>query len=396
MLKLFCQNFIPVFETAAVGDAMRRRPFAALDADALRGVWESVYFADPSKTEQPTHKKLSDARKKGQVPKSTDLVSSVLLLVGVIVMSAVGSYGVQTAAEFLAAFFENYLTLPVSENNIMNVMIFSIFEFAKMVGILFIVVMVIGVAANIAQTGFLFTTEPLKPKFSKLNPITGFKNIIFTKKALFNLAKSIAKCGVAAFVAYRFIVGNLDQILQAPSLDILQLIPFMIDILVRLCIQIGAVMLIIAIIDLIFQRRTYKTDLKMTKQEVKEESKQMEGNPEIKGKRRQKQMQMAINRMFSAMNTATVVVTNPTHYAIAIKYVDGEDDVPVIIAKGADYLAARIREAAKEYEIPIVENKPLARALYSKVEVGDLIPAEFFKAIAEILVQVMKLKKRVV
>lgn len=370
------------------------RGFCAPREAERRGVWQSVYFVDPSKTEPPTPKKLEDAKKKGQVPKSTDMVSAILLIVGVLLLAAAGDYGFRLAHNYLRGFLEHYLIQSVSERSVVNIFASSMLAFAKMVGILFLAVMVTGVFSNVVQTGMLFTTEPLKPKLSKLNPVSGFKNIILTKKAVFNLFKTIAKCAVASFVTYRFIVNNIETFFAAPALAVLELYPFIKDILVALCLQIGAVMLLIAIADLIFQRRTFKEELKMTKQEVKEEAKQQDGNPEIKGKRRQKQMQMAMNRMIAAMNTATVVVTNPTHLAVAIKYVDGEDEVPVIVAKGADFVAARIREAAKEHEVPIIENKPLAWALYGKAEVGDLVPTEFFKAVAEILVQVLKLKKK--
>lgn len=388
---------IPALENINDYSVSRRwRCFGVPQEAGRGGIWESVFFADPSKTEPPTPKKLADAKKKGQVPKSTDLVSSILLIVGVMLLAATGDYGFRLAHNFMGGFLRDYLTVPLTENTVMNVFVVSIMEFARMVGILFMVVMVTGIVGNVVQTGPMFTAEPLKPKLSKLNPISGFKNILLTKRAVFNLAKTVAKCAVASFVTYRFIVNNLETFFAAPALAVTELYPFIKDILVSLCLQIGAVMLLIAIIDLIFQRRTFKEDLKMTKQEVKEESKQQDGNPEIKGKRRQKQMQMAMNRMIAAMNTATVVVTNPTHFAVAIKYVDGEDDIPVIIAKGTDFVAARIREAAKEHEVPIIENKPLARALHAKTEVGDLVPTEFFKAVAEILVQVMKLKKKVV
>ncbi len=376
-------NFIPALQTNGYAEPK-----------APRAILENFYFADPSKTEEPTAKKLDDARKKGQVPKSTDMVSSIILIVGVLILVSLGQYGYDSCLEFFAYYFKNNIGIHLQEADITPLLMYCIITFVKLTGIIFIAVMVIGVAANIAQTGFLFTTEPLKPKFSKINPITGFKNILLTRKALFNLFKSIAKCGVAGLVAYNYIRNNIEVFSKVTSVPIEMAFSYVVDIIIGVAFQVAFAMLIIAIIDLIFQRRDFKKELRMTKQEIKDENKQAEGNPEVKGKRRQKQMQMAMNRMLSAMNDATVVVTNPTHFAIAIKYVDGEDDIPVVIAKGADFVAGKIRELAKEYNIPIIENKPLARALYKKVEPGDIVPTEFFKAIAEILVQVMKLKKR--
>lgn len=354
-----------------------------------------LYFAADEKTEQPTSKKLSDTRKKGQVAKSPDLNAAIILLIAAVMLAASGDEGFKLIYRFFYGSFNNYLNYSVSEGNLRGLTVFYIAESLKIVGILFLTVMISGIAANLAQSGFLFSLDPLKPNFKRLNPIEGMKNL-FSKRALFTLVKSIAKLLLIGYISYNFIKKNIEFIFSITGISYQALFPFMKGLLSGLLFQIVAALLIIGIVDFVFQKYEYKKNLRMTKQEVKEEYKQMEGDPKIKGARRQKQRQMSMNRMMSAVSKATVIVTNPTHLAVALKYEHNVDPVPVLVGKGADYIAAKIRELAKENNIPIVENKPLAQLLYKKVEIGQEVPPVFYQAVAEILAAVIRMKKKAI
>ena len=353
-----------------------------------------IYFADANeKTEQPTQKKLQDAKKKGNVTKSVDLTGAIILIIILVLMSAVGDKGVRSIYDFVTLIISEFTNTQLTENNVINLYKMSLLFFFKTTGLTFVVVMVAGVIANIAQTGFIRSTDPLKPDFKKLNVIKGIKNM-FSKKALFNLFKTLMKFIFIGIIAYNFVKAHIGDIFSMTGLNIAAIYPFIKDLIFSLLIQVAAIMLVLGIIDFVFQKYDYKKQLKMTKQEVKEEYKQMEGNPEIKSQRKQKQKQLSMNRMMSAVAESTVVVTNPTHFAIAIKYKNDEDEVPLVVAKGADYMAAKIREKAKDEKVPIIENRYLARLLYKKVEIGQGIPGDLFQAVAEILAVVYKMKRK--
>jgi len=253
--------------------------------------------------------------------------------------------------------------------------------------------LVLGVVANIAQTGFLFTGEGIKPSFSKLNPLKGLKNM-FSLKSLGSLVKNILVIILLGFIGYGFVKDNYMNILKLSNVYIPTLLYTVKDILYSILLKITIALVFIALLDYLYQRYTHKKDLKMTKQEVKEEFKQMEGDPQIKGKIKQKQRQLASQRMMQAVPEATVIVTNPTHISIGIKYEQGAGKAPTVVAKGADYVAFKIREIAKENDIPIIENKPLARLIYKKVEIDQEIPEEMYQAVAEVLVAIYKIKNR--
>lgn len=349
-------------------------------------------FAKDDKTEEPTGKKLSDAKKKGQIPKSVDLNSAIVLL---FVMFAFNMYGdsLYTNGRLFIIESYNFLTKEVMSNGD----IFSIFFFMIKNGVIaalpiVLTVLVIGVAGNLIQSGFVITSESIKPKFEKINPIQGFKRF-FSKRSLVELLKSIAKVTVVAYVAYSFISSKMTDILKTSDLNPSGIFPFVKDITDSQLSRIVIIMLIIGIIDFVFQKRQYKQDLRMTKQEVKEEFKQMEGNPEIKSKIKQKQREMSMRRMMQEVPRATVVVTNPTHFAVALKYNKSESAAPIVIAKGADLVAQRIKEIAKENKVPILENKQLARTLYARVEINEVIPVELYQTVAEIIAYVYSMKK---
>lgn len=241
------------------------------------------------------------------------------------------------------------------------------------------------------QVGFLFTTKPLKAKLSRINPIEGFKRI-FSKRSLVELLKSILKIFFVGYVAYSYGSKNIGTIVNYPSMEPGQILKNFSKLAFSFSIRIIGALLFLAILDYLYQWRDYEKNLMMTKQEVKEEFKQTEGDPLIKSRIREKQRKIAMNRMMQDVPKADVIITNPTHLAVAIKYDDDLYIAPYLLAKGADVVAENIKKVAKENSIPIVENKPLARVLYSTVDIGEVIPEELYEAVAEVLAYVYSLK----
>ncbi len=258
-----------------------------------------------------------------------------------------------------------------------------------------IVACIVGFITNIVQVGWLVTTKPLKPKFSKLNPISGFKRM-FSLKAIVELFKSLLKFAVILMVVYSVIKNYIAYIPNLFLLTPIQLLELTGDIIVKLGVTVGFAYLLVAMLDYAYAKYKHEKDLKMTKQEVKEEYKQAEGNPEVKGKIKQKMREASMRRMMQDLPSADVIITNPTHYAVALKYDKLSGKAPYVVAKGVDFQAKRIREVATENDIEIVEDKPLARTLYANVEIGKEIPPELYKTVAEILAYVYKLKDRIV
>jgi flagellar biosynthetic protein FliR/FlhB len=350
-------------------------------------------FAADEKTEQPTPKKLDDARKKGQVAKSTDLNSAIILLLLVILISTLGNFIFSNIYLFLQNSLGNGLNINITQGNISQFILEHILAFFKITIPILGGVMVVGVLTNLLQIGFIRSLHPLKPDIKRLNPIEGFKRI-FSKKSLFELTKNLLKLVVVGFIAYSFINDNLKNIFSTTQMSIQGYFPFFKEIVLGLMLRIGVVMLILSIIDYIYQRYEFKKNLRMTKHEIKEEMKQMEGDPQIKSLRKQKQRQLAMKRMMAEVPNSTVIITNPTHLAIAIKYDEKTIGAPIVLAKGADYVAERIREIAKQEKIPIIENKPLARVLYKEVDVGQEVPMELYQAVAEILAIVYRMENK--
>ncbi|TJX66256.1 flagellar biosynthesis protein FlhB [Soehngenia saccharolytica] len=345
-----------------------------------------------SKTEEATPKRLKDAKKKGQVARSSELAPAVSLIVFAMTASFLAMSLFRNSILFVQSSLREDFGREITTSNI-STFLPNLIDLLILILPYLIIGLVVGVAVNIVQTGLLFTTKPLKPDFNRINPISGFKNI-FSKKAVFSLAKNVVKLILVIFLAYNYLSNAFKKILNAGSIGTEKLFPFIMQFVVDLVINIGIIMLGIAIVDYIFQKRDYKKNLKMTMQEIKDEYKEMEGNPQIKQARSQKQRQIALSRMMSAIEKSNVVITNPTHIAVAIKYDEKEDNAPVVVAKGVDFLAQKIKEKARENKIPIIENKELARAIYKDAEVGDYIPVELYKLVAEVLAYVYDLEKK--
>jgi len=255
------------------------------------------------------------------------------------------------------------------------------------------VALVFGVVASYVQVGFLFSLEVIKPKFDKLSPISGFKRL-FSMKSLVEMAKAIAKGLVLVYIIYDYLTDRLVMIIESFRLDIMQFVSLMWDFVVNITLRCSIFLLIVAFADLAFKRWQHNKDLKMSKKEIKDEYKQMEGDPMLKGKIREKQRSMAMSRMMQDVPDADVVITNPTHYAVAIVYNMNEGGSPKVSAKGQNLIAQNIKRIATENNVIIVENKPLARALFASAEVGDYIPVDLYQAVAEVLAYVYSIKEK--
>jgi len=348
---------------------------------------------DQEKTEEPTPKKIEDARKEGNVAKSQDVVAVVTLVVGIVVLIFYLKYLFYKVMDFYV-YYISFISHQFNKDDIINLVIKSTLEIIILLIPFLVAIILAAIIGNIAQFGFLFTPKAIMPKFSKLNPITGLKNL-FSKKKLFEGIKMTLKVAISFGVGFHLFLGWLNEIPKLELFPLLTQIKWILDKSIILAFTMIGVFLIFAAIDFAFQKYTYKKSLKMSKQEIKEEMKNSEGNPEIKAKIRQIQMKMASQRMMKDVPTADVVVTNPTHYAVAIKYNSNEDSAPKVVAKGVDYLAQKIKEIARENDVMIVENKPLARQLYAEVEIGEYIPEKLYKAVVEVLVMVYKAKGKV-
>lgn len=351
------------------------------------------------KTEPATQKKLDDARKDGQVAKSKEIANGLGLLALFLLLKIwIGNVGISFLELFGGVYNRipemsgmPYGTVPVA--NIEAVVNQSMLQLLIIMIPFFLVGVLVAFTSDVVQVKWRPTAKPLQPKLSKINPINGFKRI-FSANSLVELVKAIAKIGLILYVAWSYMQGKLEILFYLLDMPILSAVQEIGTIVIDLGIRISAIFMIIALLDFIYQKWKFSNDMKMTKQEVKDEYKDQEGDPQIKGKQKQRMQEASRRRMMQSLPEADVVITNPTHYAVALKYDSELYDAPVVIAKGADYLAAKIKEEAKAYNIEIYENKPLARMLYANVDVGAQIPAELYPAVAEVLAYVYHLRER--
>lgn len=350
-------------------------------------------FADNSdKTEKATPKKRQDLRKKGQVMQSRELPANLILLVMFISIRGLGNFIYQECRSVFYMFITETSSYNFQDTSeIMRLATIVVIEIVKMSVPFFIIAMIVGALGTYVQIGFLFSGEALKPKFSNMNPMKGLKKI-FSSRSLFELVKSLSKVILVTWVAWSSIQAEFTNMMKLMDLEIGPLTLYIVNTAIDIAIKICFSMLIISAVDYIFQKRKHEKEIRMSKQEIKEEYKQMEGNPEIKSKIKQKQREISMRRMLQEVPKADVVITNPTHYAVAIKYDPQKMAAPYILAKGMDFMAQRIKEIAKENKIHTMENRPLAQALYKTVEVGEVVPPELYKAVAEILAFVYKLE----
>ena len=347
---------------------------------------------DLEKTEEPTPKKLEDARKEGNVAKSMELSGFIVLFIAIIVIIFYFRYVIDYLSWFYK-FYISFIGVEITKSLIIKIVLESMLNFFLLLAPLLIAIFIAAILANIVQFGFLFTIKPLIPKFEKINPIKGLKRL-FSLKTIVEGLKMTLKVTIAFIVGGWLFFEFLKEIPKLELMSFFEQLKWFEEKALIIIFAMLAVFLVFALIDFIYQKYTYIKSLRMSKQEIKDEYKQTEGNPEIKAKIRQLQREMAKKRMMSEVPKADVVITNPTHYAVAIRYDKTKDEAPRVIAKGVDNLAIKIKEIAREHDILIVENPPLARELYKLVEVDELIPPKLYQAVAEVLAFVYKAKNR--
>jgi flagellar biosynthesis protein FlhB len=344
------------------------------------------------KTEQPTSRRRSQSRSQGQVAKSADLSAAIDLGGGVLLLVALGGGLLSAMADLLRRALEGQAGgSPVRIDSIKPAMMWAMGMGARALLPMLLLMFVIAAAAQFMQVGWLFTTRPLQPKFDKLNPAAGAKKL-FNKRAAVKTAVNTLKMAVIVLVAWMVLRGQVAKIVSLPLMEMRQGFYAMGRLVLELALWLLAVLLLIGIIDWTYQRWQHTQDLKMTKQEVKDERRAMEGDPEIKARRMRMGMEIAMQRLQHSVPEADVIVTNPTHFSIAIKYDQATMRAPVVTAKGADFLAFKIRHLAIMNGVPIVERPPLARALYAGVDEGQEVHAEHYEAVAEVLAYVYRLE----
>ena len=344
------------------------------------------------KTEDATSKKLSDSREEGQVAKSQEMSSFAVFSGGLFILYVFQGFISDQIGGMTTYIFNSLDQLTLNVNIVQLYFLKAFGFFTLTMAPLLLGLMVIGFVSNVGQIGLKFSLKALKPKASKFNPLSGIKRIFFSSRSLVEVSKSLAKLFVIGFFTYKVLDDMFKESTQLVDRSIVEITTFMIDSSITLIWKLALVFAVIAIIDFIFQKYKHKKDLKMSKQEVKDEGKQTDGDPEVKARIKSIQFETARKRMMQDVPNADVVITNPTHFAVALKYDPEKFAAPKVVAKGMDTLAQRIKQIAVENGIPLHEDVQLARALYKVADVGDEIPAELFQAVAQILAQIFKAK----
>ncbi len=348
---------------------------------------------DLEKTEEPTPKKIEDARKEGNIAKSQDLSGFVVLMVASIVLIFYLKY-IIFYLEDIFKFYSFFIGVELTKSTVFLLIVKTSFYVFVLLAPIFIALIIAGIIANVSQFGFLFTIKPILPKFDKINFVKGLKRI-FSVKTLVEGIKTTLKTFIAFLVGFALFYQFLKELPKLELMSFFEQLKWFSDKAAILIFSMLGVFFVFGLIDFIYQKYSYKKSLRMSKQEIKDEFKQTEGNPEIKVKIRQLQREMAKKRMIAEVPKADVVITNPTHYAVAIRYDKTKDEAPRVIAKGVDNLALKIKEIAREHGVMIVENPPLARELYKSVDIDEVIPPKLYKAVAEVLAYVYRAKGRV-
>lgn len=341
------------------------------------------------KTEPATEKKREEARQRGNVPKSQDLSSVLILLSAFIGIKLYGAQLYGLCGEYMRYCFTHAIHSPLTLPETLVLFNQWIMMMFRALTPIMLIVVLSSVMANLMQTGVLFRFDPLMPDLDRLNPISGIQNI-FSWKLVAELVKSMLKILIVAYVPYSTLQEQLPFIIRFIQLEPVPAIILLMRIIFTMGIKILLILLVLAVFDWFFQKWRYEENLKMSKEDIKDEYKQREGDPRIKQKIREKQRQASTKRMMDEVPKATVVVTNPTHIACALQYDPNGSGAPLVVAMGAGLIAHKIKEIAKEHKVPIVENKPLARALYKMVEIGDEIPPDLYEAVVRILAEIYR------
>ncbi|MCD6309537.1 MAG: flagellar biosynthesis protein FlhB [Candidatus Eremiobacteraeota bacterium] len=350
--------------------------------------------SDSDKTEEPTDHKLQEARKKGQVFKSQEISQTLVLLGTASVLGFLGSWMVGEMSDFIKALWKMVPEIGYVNPANIRLLMFQVWVlFMKVLAPLLLVGFVVALASNLAQVKFLFSTHPLTPTWQKISPIEGLKRI-FSARSLMELAKQLAKLFIVGYICYKLVKAEIPNFRMAVIWDIPTSLNMLRHLVMRIVEYVVVAMAGIAVIDYLFQRWQFMKQMRMSIQELKDEYKDTEGNPQVKAKIRQLMRQGVTNRMMQDVPDATAVITNPTHIAVALRYKQGEDPAPVIVAKGERLIALQIKSIAEDNDVPIVENVALAKSLFSAGEVGEAIPPDLYKAVAEVLAYIFKLKRK--
>jgi flagellar biosynthetic protein FlhB len=346
-----------------------------------------------SRTEEPTPRRLEQAREKGDVAKTSELPQLASLAAAVSVLAISGGWMCRNLALQLLPFLAHPDTIAIAGGGGMNVANHVSKAALPIIAMVMLSAAAAGAAGHLMQTGLMFTPDKLKPDFGKLSPMQGLKRI-FGLDALIQFAKSLLKVAMTTVLAWWILKPHVFEMERLATLEPAAILPFLADILRRLVFAVMALLLVITGADWFIQKQRFMARMRMSKEELKEEFKNTEGDPHVKAKQKQMRAERARRRMMQAVPKATLVVMNPTHYAVALKYVQGEDDAPICVAKGMDAIALKIRDVAKEANVPVIEDPPLARALYAAVEIDDVIPQAHFEAVAKIIGFILRQSRR--
>ncbi|MBM7094189.1 flagellar biosynthesis protein FlhB [Bacillus sp. H-16] len=350
-------------------------------------------FFSQEKTEKATPKKKQDSRKKGQVAKSSDVNTAIILLFVFLFLWLIGSFASERLFTMSAYTFENLLTLELTSGNVQALFLDLTAQVIWIAGPIMLIAMLGAVVSNYMQVGFLFAPEAIKMKLSKVDPIQGFKRI-YSVRALVEFLKSMLKISLVGIVTFTIIWVYMDDILTMSLYSVGDSAAMIGTLTVMMGLAVALLLIFLGILDYLYQKYDHEKNIRMSKQDVKDEHKKSEGDPLIKSRIKEKQRQMATSRMMQEVPKADVVITNPTHYAVALKYDEGDMAAPKVTAKGVDYVALKLIGIAKHNQVVTVENRTLARALYAQAEIGDEVPEELFKAVAEVLAYVYRLNQK--
>ena len=347
---------------------------------------------DGNKTEDPTPKRQGEAREKGQVAKSREVDHWVMILAGTLALSVLGPKMVSDMKNLLAFYFQSAHELPITNLSIGPMLIKMGIELGIAMAPVLGVLIIAALGAGFLQHGFLVAPDLITPKFSKISPMSGFKRI-FSTRGLIEFVKGTIKLALIGTFGYWLLKGDFNELEKLIFIDHIQTLQLALKLAMKLLVGVLALLTIVAALDYGYQKFQMLQDMRMSREEIREEYKQSEGDPIVKGRLRQLRMERARRRMMAAVPRADVVITNPTHFAVALQYDQATMDAPKLVAKGTDLVAHRIRDLAAEHNVPIVENPPVARALYATVDIDREIPPEHYKVVAEIIGYVMKLRK---
>ncbi len=345
------------------------------------------------KTEEPTPHRLREARRKGQVFKSMELNSAINILGVMVLLLILNTVAFRGFEDVFNLFIGSMLSLQIDATSIQQVLAEAINRYLMIMIPIFLVALVLGVTSNLVQVGFLATTQNMTPQLNRLNPLEGLKKIL-SKKAAFEMVKALLKIVIITSVTFFFVRSRLDTLLKLINQSVEDSLHLFWMTMVTMGILVGVVFLLLAFFDYLFQRYEHKTSLKMSRREIKDEHKHLEGDPLVRSKIREKQRELARQRMLQDVPEADVVITNPTEIAVALVYREGRDPAPRVIAKGVEVLAQKIREIAEENDVPIIENKPVAQMLWKHTDIGEEIPGELYQAMAEIMAMVYRMREK--